>query len=130
MPSKSTNTDKNETHGIHVTLVSGFIAGTVATLSKQPLQRLKWMRQVARAESAMGGKTTYLTVVRNIIQTEGALGLFRGVFATFARNVPHSALAYTFFPRFKRFYQTNSQSLVVLYCTTIQTIVDRCSSVI
>ena len=101
---------KQNPAGMHVTLVSGFIAGVTATLSKQPLQRLKWMRQVARSESELGSKTTYFRIVSNIIKNEGAFGLFRGVYATFARNVPHSALAYTFFPRLKNFYQSNNQS--------------------
>ena len=76
-----------------ITSISGSISGFAATFAKQPIQRLKWIRQV---DSGMA--VPYNVLLRRTIQEDGVLGLFRGSVAGIMRNVPHSALVYTIYP--------------------------------
>ena len=84
----------------YVTLVSGSIAAIGSTFSKQPLDRLKWLRQVSEGKSSMTN-ASYIKVMRSILVNEGITGLFRGVSAAISRNIPHAALVYTFFPKIR-----------------------------
>ena len=81
----------------YVTLVSGSIAAIGSTFSKQPLDRLKWLRQVSEGQSTIT-QSSYFRVFRSILSNEGFFGLFRGVSAAIFRNVPHAAIMYTAFP--------------------------------
>ena len=80
-----------------VTSVSGSLAGFAATFAKQPIQRIKWIRQI---DSGVG--LPYHAVLRRTIQTSGIHGLFRGSVAGIMRNMPHSALVYTIYPKMER----------------------------
>ena len=79
------------------TTISGALSGFAATYAKQPVQRLKWIRQVDP-----GAPVPYATVLRRTLERDGVLGLFRGSLAAISRNVPHSALVYTIFPHFEQ----------------------------
>ena len=79
------------------TTISGAVSGFAATYAKQPVQRLKWIRQVDP-----GAPVPYATVLRRTLERDGVLGLFRGSLAAISRNVPHSALVYTIFPHFEQ----------------------------
>ncbi|EOD22264.1 hypothetical protein EMIHUDRAFT_207448 [Emiliania huxleyi CCMP1516] len=83
--------------GWQVTMISGSISGAVATLARQPIQRLKWIRQVDP-----GQPVPYGTVLRRTVQEGGVLGLFRGSTAGIVRNIPHSSLVYTIYPWWER----------------------------
>ena len=76
-----------------ITSISGSVSGFAATFAKQPIQRLKWIRQVDS-----GLAVPYNVLLRRTIQEDGVLGLFRGSVAGIMRNVPHSALVYTIYP--------------------------------
>jgi solute carrier family 25 protein 42 len=76
-----------------VTSISGSVSGFAATFAKQPIQRIKWLRQI---ES--GTAVPYNELVVRTLQKDGVLGLFRGSVAGIMRNVPHSALVYTIYP--------------------------------
>ena len=86
---------------VYITLISGSIAAIGSTFSKQPLDRLKWLRQVSEGESTIT-QSSYFRVLRSIVSTEGVFGLFRGVTAAVLRNIPHAALMYTAFPKVRR----------------------------
>lgn len=73
-----------------VTMISGSISGAVATLARQPIQRLKWIRQVGPIEPV-----PYSVVLQRTLQEGGVLGLFRGSTAGIFRNIPHSSIVYT-----------------------------------
>lgn len=77
-----------------VTSVSGSVSGFAATFAKQPIQRIKWIRQVDA-----GAIVPYHEVLRRSIAADGVLGLFRGSVAGIMRNVPHSALVYSIYPQ-------------------------------
>jgi len=79
------------------TTISGAVSGFAATYAKQPVQRLKWIRQVDP-----GAPVPYATVLRRTLERDGVLGLFRGSLAAICRNVPHSAIVYTIFPHFEQ----------------------------
>merc|ERR1711977_283686 len=76
-----------------ITTISGSVSGFVATMAKQPLQRLKWIRQV---ES--GPSSPYRTVFSKTVAADGVFGLFKGSTAAICRNVPHSILVYKLYP--------------------------------
>ena len=77
-----------------ITSISGSVSGFAATFAKQPIQRLKWIRQVDS-----GTAVPYNELLRRTIREDGVLGLFRGSVAGIMRNVPHSALVYTIYPQ-------------------------------
>ena len=83
--------------GWYETTVSGAVSGFAATVAKQPIQRLKWIRQVDA-----GKPVPYGTVLRQTVQSGGVLSLFQGSTAAICRNVPHSAIVYSLFPVFER----------------------------
>ena len=69
------------------TLISGAVSGVAATLAKQPIQRIKWIRQVHTA-----GELPYAQIVRETFARHGARGFFAGSVAALYRNVPHSQI--------------------------------------
>jgi len=79
-----------------ITSMSGSISGFVATFAKQPIQRIKWIRQVDA-----GTPVPYSELLRRTLQADGMGGLFRGSVAGILRNVPHSALVYTLYPKWE-----------------------------
>ncbi|KAJ1445549.1 mitochondrial carrier domain-containing protein [Pelagophyceae sp. CCMP2097] len=76
-----------------ITWVSGTVAGLAATFAKQPIQRVKWIRQTAD-----GPMRSYSSIVKETIAAKGWRGFFSGSSAAVLRNVPHSALVYTVYP--------------------------------
>ena len=95
-PSSSTTRYRKLTEA-QITSISGAVSGFTATVAKQPVQRLKWIRQVDA-----GPAVPYNQVLQRQLAADGFFGLFRGSTAAIARNVPHSALVYSFFPFFER----------------------------
>eukprot|EP00967_Tisochrysis_lutea_P091849 scaffold132189_cov41-Tisochrysis_lutea.AAC.4 len=73
-----------------VTMISGSISGALATLARQPIQRLKWIRQVGPVEPV-----PYAVVLQRTLAEGGVLALFRGSTAGIFRNIPHSSIVYT-----------------------------------
>ena len=83
-----------------VGLLSGSVAAICGSYVKQPIQRLKWLRQVSEAGTTLE-KQSLLYTLRCIVQNEGFFaGLWRGSIATITRNIPHAALVYTAFPMY------------------------------
>ena len=80
-----------------VTSISGSVSGFAATFAKQPIQRIKWIRQVDS-----GVAVPYNKLLQSTIEKDGLTGLFRGSVAGIMRNVPHSALVYTIYPQFEQ----------------------------
>ena len=104
----------------HITLISGTLAGTVATVTKQPLERLKWLRQVARTKSELGSGTNYFRLTQKILTKEGLLGPFRGTYAGITRNVPHAALIYTVFPKVRiQLLKQNPCQFSMIHCLSV-----------
>jgi solute carrier family 25, member 42 len=76
-----------------ITSISGSVSGFAATFAKQPIQRIKWMRQIDA-----GAAIPYPELVRRTLRQDGGIGLFRGSTAGIMRNVPHSMLVYSIYP--------------------------------
>eukprot|EP01083_Nonionella_stella_P005946 17162_1 len=89
--------DKDE-YPTYVTLTSGFVAALGSTFIKHPLDRLKWIRQVSSAHSAVT-QTSYVRMIVSIVQTESFGGLWMGVGMGITRNLPHAILMYTAYPK-------------------------------
>jgi hypothetical protein len=77
-----------------ITTISGSMSGFAATFAKQPIQRIKWIRQVHE-----GTSLPYKHIITETIAKLGGRGFFAGSMAAIYRNVPHSMLAYTFYPK-------------------------------
>ena len=75
-----------------ITSCSGTVSGFAATLAKQPIQRVKWIRQTSETTRP------YVTIARETLAKQGYRGFFAGSAAAVYRNVPHSVLVYTLYP--------------------------------
>ncbi len=96
MASSSSSLRPSSLSDAHITWISGSVSGFAATFAKQPIQRIKWIRQVDA-----GVPVPYIELVYRTVRTDGMLGLFRGSVAGIMRNVPHSALVYTIYPKWE-----------------------------
>jgi len=90
---------KETTVSTAVTMISGTLAATCASTCKQPLVRLKWIRQVSEQR---GKQATYTSLARLMVTSEGIRGLWRGTWVSICRNVPHAALTYSLYPKLER----------------------------
>ena len=75
-----------------ITWCSGTVSGFCATFAKQPIQRVKWIRQTSSEPVA------YATIASRTLQTQGLRGFMSGSAAAVYRNVPHSVLVYSLYP--------------------------------
>lgn len=97
-----------------ITSLSGSISGFVATFAKQPIQRVKWIRQVHE-----GPPVPYKHIVRETMSKSGGRGFFAGSLASVYRNVPHSMLAYTVYPKAEAKVLALQQQLTVSSGATV-----------
>ena len=87
---------------VWITLISGCIAATTATFAKQPIARVKFLKQVSESKTKME-EISLFRLYRDLIKQEGILiGLFRGSTSACFRNIPHSMLTYTLYPKYSR----------------------------
>jgi len=91
-PSASAPSKEQRLTDSQITWCSGTAAGFAATFAKQPIQRVKWIRQTSETFSP------YSTIFRQTVQKHGAAGFFGGSAAAVYRNVPHSILVYSLYP--------------------------------
>jgi hypothetical protein len=82
-----------------ITSTSGALSGFAATFAKQPIQRVKWIRQVGEG----GSPIPYRTILKDTVQKLGFRGFFNGSVAAIYRNVPHSMISFTLYPKFERY---------------------------
>ncbi|KAH9923262.1 mitochondrial carrier domain-containing protein [Fomitopsis serialis] len=74
-------------------LLSGAISGLASTITLQPLDLLKTRMQQGDGRVSTSRHTgTVVSLVRDIVRTDGVLGLWRGTAPTLLRNVPGVAL--------------------------------------
>eukprot|EP01084_Bolivina_argentea_P107524 192255_1 len=98
VPSKT----NKEQEKVWITLVSGSIAATTATFAKQPIARVKFLKQVSESNTKVE-QLSLLKLYRTIIRNEGLfIGLYRGSTAACFRNIPHSMITYTLYPMYQR----------------------------
>ena len=81
-----------------ITTASGALSGFAATFAKQPIQRVKWIRQVGE-----GRPIPYRTILTDTLHKLGFRGFFNGSMAAVYRNVPHSTISFTLYPKFERY---------------------------
>jgi hypothetical protein len=82
-----------------ITTASGAVSGFAATFAKQPIQRVKWIRQVGEG----GCPIPYRTILSDTVHKLGFRGFFNGSMAAVYRNVPHSTISFTLYPKFERY---------------------------
>ena len=87
---------------VYITLISGSIAATAATLAKQPIARVKFLKQVSESATKVE-QISLWRLYGDIIKNEGIfIGLFRGSFSACFRNIPHSMITYTLYPKYNK----------------------------
>lgn len=96
-----------------ITWISGTTAGLVATFAKQPIQRVKWIKQTSDATRSYG------SIARDTLRSHGWRGFFSGSLAAVCRNVPHSVLVYSIYPHCVMQPETFWTRFVAGYCTMI-----------
>ena len=101
MSTKKDKQNGKKVNNTYITIISGSIAGTVATFAKQPISRIKWLRQIP-SKGSMASKDNILKLSINISKTEGIIGFWRGSVASVLRNIPHSIIVYTLYPKYYR----------------------------
>jgi len=93
-------------------LTCGLLAGaTEATIWTSPSERIKVMQQAASAKS--GAQASSLSVLRNLLQTQGVKGLYVGVVPTAARQSSSVAVRFMLYERIKKTF-AESKTLSVL----------------
>mmetsp|Transcript_20466 Transcript_20466/g.59779 ORF Transcript_20466/g.59779 Transcript_20466/m.59779 type:complete len:317 (+) Transcript_20466:30-980(+) len=88
-----TRVAKRDLTDTEITTVSGAVSGVAATFAKQPIQRMKWIRQVHE-----GQPIPYSRIAQETMAKQGLRGFFAGSMAAIYRNVPHSIMAYSLYP--------------------------------
>eukprot|EP01084_Bolivina_argentea_P214072 363479_1 len=84
------------------TIVSGSIAAITATYAKQPISRVKFLKQVSDSATKVDSISLY-RLYADMIKSEGLfLGLFRGSSSACFRNIPHAMMTFTFYPKYRR----------------------------
>ena len=76
----------------------------MATYAKQPIQRIKWLKQISEADAHVT-KQSIFELLRDIYKDEGILRLWRGTTPSVIRNVPYATIVYTAYPLCYRFYE-------------------------
>lgn len=85
-----------------LTILSGSVAASTATFAKQPIARVKFLRQVSESATAVD-REGIMTLYSTLIREEGFFkGLYRGSTSACLRNIPHSIIVYTLFPMYNR----------------------------
>lgn len=110
MTTNDSNHDKTQIESSWITIISGSIAGSLATIVKQPLSRIKWLKQVSEYHTIVQ-EASIPKIAKHIVKSEGAIrGLWRGTFSAIARNVPHSILIFSLYPIFRQTLSKSSLS--------------------
>lgn len=77
--------------------VAGALAGAAAKTTIAPLDRTKILMQISKMYGWKKHRGTVVSSLRDIVRSDGILGLFRGNSATVTRIMPHAAIQYTVF---------------------------------
>ena len=94
------SSNSNNLEPVWITLISGSIAATAATFAKQPIARVKFLKQVSESTTQIE-QISLFKLYGNLIKQEGILiGLFRGSTSACFRNIPHSMLTYSLYPKY------------------------------
>ena len=94
--------DPAQSEHVWITILSGSIAATTATLAKQPIARVKFLKQCSESNTTVE-TTSSINLYLNLMRREGVLlGLFRGSSSACMRNIPHSILTYSLYPKYLR----------------------------
>jgi len=84
------------------TIVSGMVAGLIATTATHPFELIRTHLQVSSNEGPAGAQKGIFRGLYEIQKSEGTLGLFKGLQARLMRKPLSNALTFTFFEIFSK----------------------------
>ncbi len=87
--------------GVYKNFLTGGIASSVARTCTNPLERVEMIRQVQNSEYK--GLSMTVSIMR-IYNTQGILGLFKGLSASISRAFPFAALEFYFYEKLKNIF--------------------------
>ncbi|XP_040180746.1 calcium-binding mitochondrial carrier protein SCaMC-2 isoform X1 [Rana temporaria] len=87
--------------GVFVLLACGTVSSTCGQLASYPLALVR-TRMQAQASIEGAPQPTMSSLFRNIIQTEGPIGLYRGLAPNFMKVIPAVSISYVVYENIKR----------------------------
>ena len=96
------------------TMISGMIAGLIATAATHPFEVARAHLQIDSSKIAintLGESNGTFGILSNIVKNEGPIGLFRGLQARLMRKPLSNALTFTFFEIFQNMGATEKKFL-------------------
>lgn len=84
--------------GVFVLLICGSVSSTCGQLASYPLALIRTRLQAQATDDAKGGS---VSLVRNILRTEGVKGLYRGLLPNFIKVLPAVSVSYVVYEHAK-----------------------------
>jgi hypothetical protein len=95
------NLDSNALEKTIKQLLCGGIAGAIARSTVAPVDRVKILMQTAYVQKKTHLYPTMLATAKEIIKSDGIIGLWRGNLTNCVRVVPHTAVQFVAYDKFK-----------------------------
>lgn len=94
-------------------LACGGAAGAIARSTVAPLDRVKILMQTSYLQGTEAKYGSVSGTFRNIVREEGVLRLWRGNFTNCVRVVPHTAVQFTSYDKFKSYIVKDGEKMTV-----------------
>ncbi|XP_074527398.1 calcium-binding mitochondrial carrier protein SCaMC-2-A [Halichoeres trimaculatus] len=91
----------SEDPGVFVLLACGTVSSTCGQLASYPLALVRTRMQAQAATGPTGEQTTMSGLFRQILQTEGPTGLYRGLAPNFLKVIPAVSISYVVYEHLK-----------------------------
>lgn len=99
-------------------LLAGGVAGGISRTATAPLERIKIFKQVQDVMPQRAGAIVYkegvISVLKQMLATEGVLGYFKGNGANVLKVIPYNAIRFFSYEVYKKALTTDTQPLTTL----------------
>ncbi|KAF1959079.1 mitochondrial carrier [Byssothecium circinans] len=100
----SSSTTNDEDLSVLQRMISGAAAGVAYNFFFYPADTIKSRMQTEDVQRLTGGRSTFLAVGKQLWKQHGIRGFYRGCGITVARSIPSSALIFTVYEEFKKYW--------------------------